>query len=191
MRVFPCLIAGVLSLFLVGCEQKPKWELVTTKDGLVYRINNETGDVALVDGAQITKVEEFTSTKLDAAEKSYVRDWPVQTVKSIGDVSLRLKTTRRDGKLHYILNAMPISAQVQKAKETAYSEARFNLQFYDRDGFELLTLPVKLQDMSQIVDDAGKPQSLSATGSMSCSVETYEAFAVSEIGWAGFPKKSP
>lgn len=191
MRVFPCMSAVVFSLLLVGCDQKPKWELVTTKDGLVYRINNEAGDVALVAGAQITKVEEFTSTKLDATKKSYVRDWPVQTVKSIGDVSLRLKTTWRDGKLHYILNVAPISSQVQKAKETAYSDARFTMDFYDRDGFELLTVPVKIQEMSQVVDDAGKPQSLSATGSMPCSVETYEALAVSGIGWAGFPKESP
>lgn len=179
-----------LSLLLVGCESKPKWELVTTKDRLVYRINKQTGDVSLVAGAQITKLEEFTNPKLDATKKSCVRDWPVQTVKSIGDVSSRLKTTWRDGSMHYILNVSPISPQVQKAKETAHSEARFNMNLYDSDGFELLVVPVKIQAMSQLVDDAGKPESLSATGSLPCSVETYGAFSVSGIGWAGFPKES-
>jgi hypothetical protein len=166
------------------------YELTTVPSGLVYRINKNTGDVSLIAGAQITRLHELSAAKTDVAKKSYVRDWPVYTVKSIGDVSLRLKTTWRDGKLHYILHASPISSQVQIARDTAYSEARFNINFYDADGFELLTVPVKIKEMPQVIDDDGRPQSLSATGLMQCSVETYEAIAASGIGWSGFQKES-
>ena len=191
MRAFQGLAVCMVSLLLVGCDSKESWDLVTASNGLVYRINKKTGEVSLVAGAQITKLDEFRGPKTDPAKKSYVRDWPVQTVKSLGDISLRLKTTWRDGKLHYILSVSPISSSLQKARETPYSEARFNMAFYDADGFELFTLPVKISEMSEVVDDAGKAQSMRATGSTACSVETYEALAVSGIGWAGFPKESP
>jgi hypothetical protein len=189
VKAFNYLAAGMLSLLLVGCDQKPKWSLVTTKDGLVYRINNETGDVSLVAGAQITRLDEFRGSKTDAAKKSYVKEWPAQTIKSLGGISLRLKTTWRDGKLQYILSALPISPQLQSARETSYSKARFDVQFYDADGFQLLSVPVDLLEMRRIVDAEGKPESLSDRGSTPCSAETYDVLANSTIGWAGFSEK--
>ena len=178
-------------MLLVGCDAKESWDLVTASNGLVYRINKKTGEVSLVAGAQVTRLDEFRDQKSGSGKKSYVRDWPAQTVKSLGDISLRLKTTWRDGKLHYILSVSPYSSQLQKARETAFSGARFNVDFNDEHGFELFTLPIKISEMSEVVDDAGKAQSMRATGSTACSVETYEALAVSGIGWAGFPKESP
>lgn len=193
MRFPLCLAIGVASLFFVGCDSKEQesWDLTTASNGLVYRINKKTGEVSLVAGAQITKLDEFRGPKTEAAKKSYVRDWPVQTVKSLGEISLRLKTTWREGKLHYILSVTPISSQLQKERDTAFSQALFNMNFYDGDGFELFSVPVKIQEMTQVVDDAGKPSSFRATGSASCSVESYESLGVSSIGWAGFQKESP
>ena len=180
-------IIGLVAALLVGCDAKPHWELVTTKDGLVYRINKDTGEVSLVALAQITKLDEFRGPKTDPTKKSYLRDWPAQSVKSLGDISLRLKTTWRDGRLHYILTVSPISSQLQKARATSYSDAVFNLGFYDADGFQLFTLPVKVSEMIQVVDDAGKPQSFRATGEMQCSADDYEVIAAPSVGWAGFP----
>ncbi|MCX7772640.1 MAG: hypothetical protein N2376_05945 [Clostridia bacterium] len=191
MRAFFFLCIGAFSLLLVGCEQKTKWELVTTNDGVAYRINKKNGDVFRVTGLEIVKLKEIDKRETDAIKKSYVRDWPVKTIKNIGVVSLHLKTTWRDGELKYLLNVSPITSQVQKAIETKDSEARFNLDFSDKDGFELLTLTIKLQEMTRIIDDTGKPQSLIATGSKRCSVKTYEEIALFGIGWAGFPEESP
>ncbi len=179
-------IIGLVAVLLVGCDSKQHWELVTTKDGLVYRINKETGEVSFVMGTQITKLDEFRGPKTDPTKESYLRDWPVQTVKSLGDISLNLKTTWRDGKLHYILTVSPISS-LQKVRDTLYSDAVFNLGFYDADNFQLFTLPVKLREMIRVLDDAGKPQSFQATGAMQCSVEDYRMIAAPSIGWAGFP----
>lgn len=191
MRAVKALAVCMVSFLLMGCDSKETWDLVTTSNGLVYRINKNTGEVSIVAGAQIARLDEFRGPKIELAKKSYVRDWPVQTVKSLGDISLRLKTTWRDGKLHYSLFVSPISSSLQKARETPYADARFNMTFYDVDGFELFTFPVKIAELTQVVDDDGKPQSFSATGATSCSVETYDALSVSRIGWAGFKKDSP
>lgn len=190
MRTFVCFVTGLLSILLLGCDSKPDWDLVTASNGLVYRINKKTGEVSLVVGAQISKLDEFRGPKPEPGKKTYVRDWPVQSVKSLGDISLRLKTTWRDGKLHYILAVSPYSAQIQKERERQLSGAQFIINFFDTDGFELVSLPVKISEMTGVVDDAGKTDSMRATGSSACSVETYEALGVCSIGWGGFQKES-
>jgi hypothetical protein len=194
VRVCHCLAIGALSVLLVCCDSKVStetWDLVTSSNGLVYRINKMTGEVSLVAGAQVTRLDELRDQKSGTGKKFYTRDWPAQTLKSLGDISLRLKTTWRDGKLHYILSVSPYSSQLQKARETAFSGARFHLDFHDEHGFEWFALPIKISEMSEEIDDAGKAQSMRATGSTACSVETYEALAVSKIGWEGFPKEPP
>jgi len=193
MRTSCCIAIGALSILLAGCDSKQSaesWDLVTASNGLVYRINKKTGDVSLVVGAQITKLDEFKGQKTDGGKKSYVRDWPVQSVKSLGEISLRLKTTWRDGKLHYILSVSPYSSQIQKERERSFSGAQFIINFFDTDGFELFSLPVKISEMTAVVDDAGKTDSMRATSSAACSVETYESLGVCSIGWGGFQKES-
>ena len=194
MSTSRCIAIGALSILLAGCDSKQSaesWDLVTASNGLVYRINKKTGDVSLVVGAQITKLDEFKGQKTDGGKKSYVRDWPVQSVKSLGEISLRLKTTWRDGKLHYILSVSPYSSQIQKERERSFSGAQFIINFYDTDGFELFSLPVKISEMTGVVDDAGKTDSMRATSSAACSVETYESLGICSIGWGGFQKESP
>jgi hypothetical protein len=105
-------------IFLVGCDSKGR-DLVTASNGLVYRINKQNGEVSPIVGAQITRLDEFRGSNTEGLKKLYLRDWPVQKVKSLGDISLHLKTTWREGKLHYILSVSPLSSQVQTAKETA------------------------------------------------------------------------
>jgi len=194
MRAGHYIAISALSILLIGCGSKQSvetWDLVTTSNGLVYRINKKTGEVSLVAGAQVTKLDELSEQKKEGAKKSYLRNWPAQSVKHLGDLSLRLKTTWRDGKLHYILTVSPYSSQIQKQRETSFSEARFIINFYDSDGFELFSLPVKLSEMTGVVDDTGKIGSMQANGSVVCSVDTYEALGDSGIGWGGFPKESP
>jgi hypothetical protein len=188
------VVIGALSILLVGCDSKEKmesWNLVTASNGLVYRINKQTGEVSVVAGTQMTKLDDLREQKKDTPKKTYFREWPVQKIKSLGDISLSFKTTWRDGKLHYILEVSPYSSQIQKEAEGSFSEARFNLKLYDTDGFELFSLPVKISEMTGVVDDAGKRNSMRANGSIVCSVDTYEALSGAGAGWAGFSKESP
>ena len=194
MRMSRYVGIGALSMLLAGCDSKQSaesWDLVTASNGLVYRINKKTGEVSLVAGAQVTRLDELREQKKEGAKKSFLKEWPVQSVKHLGDLSLRLKTTWRDGKLHYILTVSPYSSQIQKQRDASFSEARFIINFYDTDGFELFDLPVKISEMTEVVDDTGKTGSMQANGSAICSVDTYEALGASGIGWGGFPKESP
>lgn len=59
MKTSYYIVIGMLSIVLTGCDSRQSaesWDLVATSNGLVYRINKKTGDVYLIDGAEITKL---------------------------------------------------------------------------------------------------------------------------------------
>ncbi len=88
--------------------------------------------------------------------------------------------------MFYILEASPYAGRIETERDKSTSNARLNLKFYDSGGFEVLTLPVKVSEMTKIVDEKGKSSSLSLNASTSCSLDTYEAIKVWSVGWAGF-----
>jgi hypothetical protein len=177
---------AMLAVLAVGCDQKKGWDLVTTKDGFVYRINKQTGDVSLIAGTQAAKVEETTSFKKDDAQTNHVVVWPAQQNKQLGDLKITMKTNWRDGKLYYIFQVSPFAGRIESELQKSPSYARFIVRLYDQDGFELMTIPVSLSDMVKTVDDTGKAASLYVNTTVTCSFETYSALYSWGVGWAGF-----
>jgi hypothetical protein len=183
------IAAVAIVAILTGCDRAERTEtheLVNAGNGLVYRINKTSGEVSLIAGAQITKLDEWRAGKKDEPKKSYMIDWPERTLSHLGDIKLELKTTWREGKMFYIFRVSPYAGRVETERDKATSYARFNVNFYDSDGFEILTLPIKLSEMTRKVDDKGKPASLSMNANTTLTVETYEAIKAWAVGWAGF-----
>ena len=186
MRLFYVTALAMLAVLAVGCDQKKGWDLVTTKDGFVYRINKQTGEVSLIAGTQAAKVEETTSSKSDSTETNHVVTWRAQQNKQLGDLKIEMKTNWRDGKLYYIFQVSPFAGRIDSELQKSPSYARFIVRLYDRDGFELLTIPINLSDMVKKVDDTGKAASLDVNTTTTCSLETYSALSSWTVGWAGF-----
>ena len=186
----------MLAILLVACDSKEStenWGLVASSNGLVYRINKTTGGVSLIAGEQGTELVELNERNRDDAKKNYLKDWPVQIIEPLGDITVSLKTTWRDGKLHYQLSAYPYRSALKKAREekSILADAAFVIVLFDRDGFELESIPVRISAMSGIVDDSGKISAMRATGSRVCSVDTYDALGSAAVQWAGFPDSWP
>ncbi len=175
--------------FLTGCdraERKETHELVNAGNGLFYRINKTSGEISLISGGQITKLDEWQPGKKGELKESYMIDWPEKTLSQVGDLKLELKTTWREGKMFYNFRVSPYAGRIETERDKTTSFARFNVNFYDSDGFEILTLPIKLSEMIRRVDDKGKATSMIIQANTTLTVKTYEAISTWSVGWAGF-----
>jgi hypothetical protein len=183
---------AVIASIVVGCGSKvsSKWDLLTTKDGSVYRINKQTGEVALIAGTQAVRVEETGSAKDDAPGKSRVTVWPAQQIKQLGGVKTEMKTNWRDGKLYYLFQVSPYAGRIESERHKTGSSALFVAHFYDQDQFEILTLPINLSGLFGALDEGGKVASLTANEASICTLGTYDSIKTCVIGWSGF-QESP
>jgi len=178
--------------FLAGCgndqkEVKNTYELLNAGGGLVYRMNKGSGEVTLIVGPEIRKLEEGTGTKPGQPKANYLTEWPAATNSQLGGITLKLRTNWREGNMFYIFEVSPYLGRVQTEHDKgATTEARFILNFYDSDGFQLLRIPVQLSQMEKTVDADGKPTSVSVNTTIACSAATYEAIKIWSAGWAGF-----
>src|SRR5258708_1689106 len=106
-RFIQLSIAVALLALLAGCEKRETYELLIAGNGLVYRLNKTSGEISLIVGSQVTKMEEWRGSKKDEPRKNYLINWPEETLSQVGDIQLKLKTTWREGKMFYILEASP------------------------------------------------------------------------------------
>ena len=181
--------AVAMVAILTGCdraERKETHELVNAGNGLFYRINKTSGEISLISGGQVTKLDEWQPGKKGKLKESYMIDWPEKTLSQLDDLKLELKTTWREGKMLYNFRISPCTDRIKTEREKTASYARFNVNFMDSDGFEVLTLPIKLSEMIQRVDDKGKAMSMTMQANTTLTVETYEAISTWSVGWAGF-----
>lgn len=181
----PFLLISFVSVLLVGCDSKQEWNLVPASNGLLYRINKKTGDVFLIVSNQMTKLDE---PKVGDEKKSFAKNWPEMKINDLGNISLNLKTTWREGKMYYTLSISPLNDRIQKARVSAPT-ATINLEFYDANSFEILALPVLIMETVKRTDEDGKFGSYTGQGAIPLSVETYEAIAITGVNWANFPKE--
>lgn len=146
------------------------------------------GAVYLIVGTQATKVEETGDQKNSATTTNHVNFWPAETNKAFGDLVFTMKTNWRDGKLYFVFQVAPYSDRLDSAYGNAASSAQFFIRLYDKDGFEMITVPVLLSEMVQIHGDEGKGKisNLIVNTTTACSLEMYEALDSWAVGWRGF-----
>jgi hypothetical protein len=189
-------LRGVLSLLVLlifflttSCS---RYEVKQDKDGRTIRLDHWTGDVTILIGDTLFKMktpeeqkaQEETEKKKTAALNT-PRVMPSISIPQLGSVSANLRTVWRDGTLNYQFTITPVSKVLRDARTNGYARS-FTLIFYDDQGFKIKSLDIRLNSMSQTVDESGKPLWLNIDDSDFCTAENYERIRSWNVLWSGF-----
>ena len=71
-------------------------------------------------------------------------------------------------------NVSPYNDSLKRIREGGYFESLnkgFNIELYDANGFVIAQIPVKISDMTGVVDDNNRPTELSMKGKTHLSYE--------------------
>jgi len=191
----------VLALPLVACQNENRYELSKDSAGHTIRLDKRTGEIAVVEGDQISTLKDAAQVEAKRASKSAelgkLRTWTPNDFANFGGRAF-LATSWRDGKLLYNLRIVSLSEL--KAFETWHSKAplpdttakkredmakimphAYTIELSDSDGFhiqEILARP-----MTEIVDNDGHPDHLEHKDSIPMTAEDYQRIARWELSW--------
>jgi len=171
---------------LAACDQLGGKYEVVTGGAHSYLVNKQTGDVRLIEGNNLVAVKPADAS---GSAKSSVRAWPEVKIPQLGDVTVKARTTFRDGKMLYAVVVTPYAGVIEKNDKASYSSAVFTLEFYDNDNFQVQAVRLPLNGQggpSRIVDTKGTPQHLSWEGSTAMSRDTYDALGGTNVKWTAF-----
>jgi hypothetical protein len=168
----------LLFLYMVFNHQGPSYQL-TAQEGNVYRLNNKTGALALIQEGQIVPLEEPTT--LNTASLEEVKEWSDIPIES-GNITLKLKTKWKQGRLYYIFAATPYTKKLENAHNRLFSS--FNINLNDKDNFLITDIPVKISSMIRVVDEYNKPSHILIQGSMPMNAYQYQNIATWDPTWS-------
>lgn len=139
-------------------------------------------------GAAILGWEAYSSSKQKALEEplAQLKTWPPYKVGAFANVQFMLKTIWRDGRLHYQFLVDGYPKAIELARDRKDESAQFTVEFYDANGFKILSHDVSLKSMAAKVDANGQRKALDANSSASMSAEDYRNAARWGIAW-NFP----
>lgn len=143
-----------------------------------YRLNQRTGEVALIDGLNLRNLKSMPKPNL----KEAVLTWPTQKIAS-GKMSVSVKTTWKEGTLYYNLVVTPPLDKFNQLREQYFATKLIGLSFQDENGFEMLNIPVEIQHLTQISDDDGQVGGYTYQGKETCSYEIYTALKEMNSYW--------
>ena len=140
-----------------------KYELVST-DNNIYRINQITGDVKLIKGTRFVHIDNITESGRLGLSK----------VKKLDEITIpkhnltcSLEILWRSDNLYYNFKVSPYNAVLKKLREGYYFESinkGFNIELYDENGFVIAEIPIKINEMTGIVDENNKTSELQKKG---------------------------
>ncbi len=102
---------------------------------------------------------------------SQSRQWDEKTLDTIHGVAT-LKTRCSDSRLYYLLTIRG-NNKWGKLKGALSQIKQLTLKFIDRDGFKLLEVPIKHEDLSIVMGDDGHPTAFEANSSTSCDQRAF------------------
>ena len=147
-----------------------KYELVST-DNNIYRINQITGDVKLIKGTRFVHIDNITESGRLGLSK----------VKKLDEITIpkhnltcSLEILWRSDNLYYNFKVSPYNAVLKKLREGYYFESinkGFNIELYDENGFVIAEIPIKINEMTGIVDENNKTSELQKKGKIFLSYE--------------------
>lgn len=175
--LLPKLALG-LSLGTIACS---RYDLVTTAGGQTYRIDQRTGDVALVTDAGVAPVAVIardSANPLIAAAANRARYWPVDSLPNIGVKKATLVTRCRGGYLHYRLDIEPIP---RRYTEALYQP--FAFRFEDDAGFSLAEVPVLRTGVTRVVGRDGRATGLQVIGRVPLSADDCSTMRAWSLLW--------
>ncbi len=164
------ICAFLLLLILLFLFLSFKYQLTST-DGNIYRINKITGDVQLIQGTRFVKIDSVghaSTLRLSKFRKLDEITIPKHNLKCNLDILWR------NDDLYYNFNVSPYNDSLKRIREGGYFESLnkgFNIELYDANGFVIAQIPVKISDMTGVVDDNNRPTELSMKGKTHLSYE--------------------
>lgn len=171
------VLAAVSYCTLVGCGSKEhehgKYELSEqSKDGGVYRLNKETGEVLFITAGLSMPVE--GTEVVDVATNRFI-SWNNLKVNQLGDVKVELKTDWRRGRLYYHFIVSPYDHILSIIKNAP--KGKFSLAMQDTKGFRLFETDINLADLTPTATSDDKINLFETTASVPCDLETYQSLA--------------
>jgi len=171
--------AALTSLLLCGCDN---YSFVDAGQK-VYRVNKLTGSVSAVDGVHISDVTQVSNTDDGKGSTAVTRN--EITLPSLGNLRISFQRKWREGSMFYIANLTPFSGKLKAARENR--GAIITLEFEDQDGFDVYSLPLIVDQMTQVVDEKNTPMQLEIKGNLPLSKAAYQSITGINAGWHGFP----
>ncbi len=190
----------LFTVLLTGCGEKKGWNLITTKDGLVYRINQQTGEVSLISGSEAIKVEDvevsdarkgISSTAVYLPIKKPYSDSYIWTNKNedVSDIynlpiatygmtnvpspgKPLFRTKWRTGVLYYNLRIAQGDVLDKILTNTPNAQIGLSIQLYDKDCFPVLNIPLTVSEMNRVLDH-GYKSDLDVGGGLTCTLNAF------------------
>jgi hypothetical protein len=200
------VIIAILFILLLGCEKKERYSIEQGKDGRVYRLDRETGEMAVVTGEKLIGIstpEKQINEKKYEADLAQEKNWPDRLLPAPYNLSCGLKTSWREGKMYYIFSVSPVKQTSVNAEgkptETSSSLASKNWEWRDQyignlsnhiaihmndnGGFKLTEINVPFYTLIRTVDDKGEPSHIQNEGNVQCTSEIYKALTDWSLQW--------
>ncbi len=173
-------------LLVSGCSRSDNYRLFSSEAGKVYRLDKTSGQVSLIEGCKIVRLSEPPKGERENQVENVLEratQWPTLTLPVHPTIMVELKTMWREGKVFYILTALPYSGQIQKAMRTVLSSDRFVIQLSDSNGFHLLDIPVPIKVMERQVDSQDNIVNVEANDQVDCTSDIYLSLSSWSCSW--------
>lgn len=149
---------------------------LTASNGNVYRVNQVTGDVVMIKGTRLVRIDKDDTDKLGL----YLREI------NIKNVNCNMMAVWRNDKLYYTFSVSPYTGAVKKIKQDSnYSDAHkgFNAKLLDANQFVIAEIPLKIMDLTEIVEDNGVVVKLEDKGKINLSYEDMKLIKDWTLTW--------
>lgn len=171
-------IALIFAILFIGCDKFDvnKYEIEQDKAGRIIRLNKQTGGIAILIDKKWVKIknpEESTTEGEDITFLQKPKSWSVIEIPSGKNLNLKasLLTAWRNDKLLYQFKIEPFAKDIYG----------ISINFYDEYGFKIMKEDIR--DLSNMVDENGKPIGLNSNSSIMCSIEDYKHSADWDVSW--------
>ncbi len=200
-------VAVLLVVAPVGCKGE-RYQLGETEDGETIRLDTKTGEVMVIRGARMvpvispgvqTPVSEERGKEIAAdiemlkakfAAWAEPKDWPTLTRPSIGFESVNLTTRLVSGHLadlenfQYKFSVEPLTRWLNRDR-SYWPEVPFALKFFDKDNFEIFSVPIPRANISIVIGASGNRDRLNAQGRAMFPIRSsYEEIVRWSFSWS-------
>lgn len=186
----------LVALAVVGCDDDTRqrlglssgrYELKQDKDGRTIRLDRTTGEMAVLQGDVLVAVK---TPEVQAADRAAVAQlgtayrWPPIELPNLGKgTTAYLSTLWRDNQLLYQF-AVSASDAMRPIFSKAVPLEHFSIEFADKDGFEVLEIPIPLKSLTQSVDEHDKPTLYTRNAAVECSRDNYQLAVSWNVSWS-------
>jgi hypothetical protein len=179
------LVAIMIAFACYGCKSN-RYEIQRDSQGRTVRLDKETGEIAIVEGDKLIKVEEKVGSPkeenpFDKVLVNQPRVWPEISIPQIGVSRVALVTVYREGRISYKLSLQPVPhGWKTRSRLTTFP---FTLKFLDAAGLEVVSHSPLSGEVTNVVNPTGQVVGLEIDSNVQCRMELFEQVASWNLTW--------